>query len=194
MSSSERDLIRAELLGAPLIVLILLLAFEPPRPGGPTRCGGQRPPGGDHPDPLSRATWALALLAVAGPTVVTDHLLLFDDAVTTLPLADRDALAASSGRSAPGGTAVGYPALSWKASERCPRSPHCCSRTTSPTTRGSNQCESSPRTCSAPMAEHGPGAWTTCGPGAATTRLDRRQLTKRVPSIGYEGRSGAHTE
>lgn len=52
----------------------------------------------DNPDPLSRATWALALLAVAGPVVVTNCLPLLDDVVTTLPVADRDALAASSSR------------------------------------------------------------------------------------------------
>ena len=61
-----------------------------------------------HPDVLSRATWALALVTVADPSVVTALASSLDDAVRTLPDAELRALLTSSSRLALS-TAVGRP-------------------------------------------------------------------------------------
>ncbi|MFJ7280221.1 NACHT domain-containing protein [Kitasatospora sp. NPDC098663] len=52
----------------------------------------------DHPDPLSRATWALALMAVADPCVVSDQIGPLDAAIGVLPEDVLRALLASSSR------------------------------------------------------------------------------------------------
>ncbi|MFE3200158.1 hypothetical protein [Embleya sp. NPDC059237] len=49
-------------------------------------------------DPLSRATWVLALLAVASDVVVEEHLTRVDDAIRSLPEGSRRALILSSSR------------------------------------------------------------------------------------------------
>ncbi|MGH3760512.1 NACHT domain-containing protein [Actinophytocola sp.] len=56
----------------------------------------------DHEDNLSRATWALALMAVASPEVIVDNLGNLDRATDQLPPSMLDALLASSSRLALG--------------------------------------------------------------------------------------------
>ena len=148
----------------------------------------------DHPDPLSRATWALALLAVAAPAVLTDCLPLLDNVVTTLPPADRDALAASSSR-------IG----AWRHGRRLPSTVLAGIGSLSPLTalllthHVADHARLDPlpelaESLLAPMAEHGPAGWPahraitarlasgqtpqivhallSCGPGAAIETSD----------------------
>lgn len=135
----------------------------------------------DHPDALSRATWALALLAVAGPSVVADHLPLLDDVVTTLPPADRDALMASSSR-------IG----AWRHGRRLPSTVLAGIGSLSPlaallvTHHVADHARLDPmpelaEDLLAPMAEHGPAGWPAHR--AITARLTSGQTPQIVHAL-----------